>query len=122
VYQALEYETRMAELLLAADLFVGRAGGTTLAELTAVGVPSILVPLPIAPNDHQTVGARRLVEAGAAVLVPDADLTAERLAAEAGALLADREHLAAMATSAQALGHPDAAERVADLLDEHARG
>jgi UDP-N-acetylglucosamine--N-acetylmuramyl-(pentapeptide) pyrophosphoryl-undecaprenol N-acetylglucosamine transferase len=79
------------------------------------------VPLPIAPDDHQTVGARRLVEGGAAVLVADRDLTAERLDAELSALFADRARLVTMARSAAALGHPDAAERVADLVEEHAR-
>jgi undecaprenyldiphospho-muramoylpentapeptide beta-N-acetylglucosaminyltransferase len=119
-YQAVEYEERMPDVLAAADLVLSRAGGTTLAELTALGVPAILVPLPIAPDDHQTVGARRLVDGGAAVLVPDGELTAERLQAEVGALFGDRARLTAMAAAAAALGHPDAAERVADLVEEHA--
>jgi UDP-N-acetylglucosamine--N-acetylmuramyl-(pentapeptide) pyrophosphoryl-undecaprenol N-acetylglucosamine transferase len=120
-YQAVEYEERMPQVLVAADLVLSRAGGTTLAELTDLGVPSVLVPLPIAPDDHQTVGARRLVDGGAAVLVADRDLTAERLDAELSALFADRARLATMARSAAALGHPDAAQRVADLVEEHAR-
>jgi len=120
-YQAVEYEDRMPDVLVAADLVVGRAGGTTLAELTYLGVPSILVPLPSAPGDHQTAGARRLVEAAAAVLVPDGELTGERLATEVGLLASDRARLDAMAHAAAALGHPDAAERVADLVEAHAR-
>ena len=121
-YQAVEYEERMPEVLVAADLVVSRAGGTTLAELTDVGVPALLVPLPNAPDDHQTVGARRLVDGGAAVLVADGELTAERLDREASALFADRARLAAMAKAAAALGHPDAAQRVADLVEKYARG
>ena len=120
-YQAVEYEERMADVLVAADIVLSRAGGTTLAELTDLGVPAILVPLPIAPDDHQTVGARRLVEGGAAVLVPDGELTAERLDAELSALFADRARLSSMARAAAALGHPDAAQRVADLVEKHAR-
>ncbi|HEX8582482.1 MAG TPA: glycosyltransferase, partial [Acidimicrobiales bacterium] len=121
VYQAVEYEERMPDVFAAADLVVCRAGASTLAELTVVGVPSVLVPLPIASEDHQTVGARVLADAGAAVWVPDADLGAERLAAEAEALLADDARLAAMAEAARRLGRPDAAARVAALVEEHAR-
>jgi UDP-N-acetylglucosamine--N-acetylmuramyl-(pentapeptide) pyrophosphoryl-undecaprenol N-acetylglucosamine transferase len=120
-YQAVEYEERMADVLIAADLVLGRAGGTTLAELTALGVASVLVPLPIAPDDHQTVGARRLVEAGAAVVIPDGELTVECVAATVDGLFADHFRLAAMAAAAARMGHPDAAERVADLVEEHAR-
>jgi undecaprenyldiphospho-muramoylpentapeptide beta-N-acetylglucosaminyltransferase len=121
-YQAVEYERRMDDVLVAADVLVSRAGGTTLAELTVVGVPSVLVPLPIAPDDHQTVGARHLAAAGAAVVVPDGELTAERLANEVAALLADPAHLQAMAAAAARLGRPDAADRVVDLLEEFGRG
>ncbi|HWW55182.1 MAG TPA: UDP-N-acetylglucosamine--N-acetylmuramyl-(pentapeptide) pyrophosphoryl-undecaprenol N-acetylglucosamine transferase, partial [Acidimicrobiales bacterium] len=76
-YQAVEYEDRMPDVLVAADVVLCRAGGTTLAELTDLGVPAILVPLPNAPDDHQTVGARQLADAGGAVLIPDGELTAE---------------------------------------------
>ena len=121
VYQALEYEDRMPLLLAAADVMVGRAGGTTVAELAAVGMPSVLVPLPIAPNDHQTANAMALVRAGAAVLVPDHELTAERLAAELGSLLDDPSRLAAMGEAARSVARPDAAERLADVVERHAR-
>ena len=118
-YQAVEYEDRVPTLLSAADVWVGRAGGVTLAELTAVGVPSVLVPLPIAPHDHQAVGARRLAADGACVVVPDADCTGERLAHELDALLGSAGRLEAMAGAAARAGHPDAADRVAELLEEH---
>ncbi len=103
----------MPEVYRAADLCVCRAGAMTVAELLVAGVPAILVPLPGAPRDHQTRNAEALVAAGAAILVPDAECTAERLEAEVGALLCDRERLASMAAAARALGHPDAAARVA---------
>jgi UDP-N-acetylglucosamine:LPS N-acetylglucosamine transferase len=121
-YQAVEYEDRVPLLLAAADVWVGRAGGTTMAELTAVGVPSLLVPLPIAPHDHQAVGARRLEAAGGCVVVPDAECTGERLAAELSQLFDVPGALDRMAAAAAAAGHRDAADRVADLLESHGRG
>jgi undecaprenyldiphospho-muramoylpentapeptide beta-N-acetylglucosaminyltransferase len=120
-YRAVEYEERVPALLSAADVWVGRAGGVTLAELTAVGVPSVLVPLPIAPHDHQAVGARRLEAAGACAVVPDAECTGERLARELDALLRRPGGLDAMAGAAAHQGHPDAADRIADLLEASAR-
>ena len=121
-YQAVEYEQDMARAMAAADLVVSRAGATTVAELSVVGLASILVPLPIASEDHQTANARALVDADAAVLVPDAELDAHRLVAEVGALLAGEDTLGRMAAAARALGRPDAAERVADLVGSAATG
>lgn len=121
VYQPVEYEQDMALLYAAADVVVGRAGGTTVAELAAVGLPSVLVPLPLAPNDHQTANAMALVGAGAAVLVPDGELTTERLLAELGPLLDDPGRLSAMGEAGRRIAHPDAAERVADVVERHAR-
>lgn len=121
VYQPVQYEERMPSLLAAADVVVCRAGGTTVAELAVVGVPAVLVPLPGAPHDHQTANAAALVRAGAALLVPDAELTPERLAAELGPLLADPARLAAMGEQGRAVARPDAADRVAALLEQHAR-
>lgn len=122
VYQRVRYEGRMDLLLAAADLAVCRAGGTTVAELAAVGLPAVLVPLPIATRDHQTANAGPLVRAGAAVLVADHDLDAQRLRHEVEAMLAAPGGLAARAAAARGLAHLDAADRLADLLEEHARG
>lgn len=121
VYLPVEYEERMPVLLAAADVVVCRAGGTTVAELAAAGVPAVLVPLPGAPNDHQTANAAALVRAGAAVLVPDAELTSERLAAELGPLLDDPARLASMGEAGRRLARPDAADQVAALVERHAR-
>ena len=96
----------MPEVYRAADLCVCRAGAMTVAELLVRGVPAILVPLPGAPRDHQTRNAEALVAAGAAILIPDAECTAERLEAEVGALLCDRDRLAAMAAAARGAGPP----------------
>jgi len=98
---------------------VCRAGGTTVAELAVMGVPSILVPLPIATRDHQRANAAELVEAGAAVLVGDDELDAGRLVAEVAAVSVEADGLQAMAAAAAACGRPDAAGAVSDLLEQH---
>lgn len=120
-YQLVPYEDRMAELLAAADVAVTRAGGATVAELAVVGLPAVLVPLPIATRDHQTANARALVEAGGAVLVPDAELDVDRLEAELAPLVDDAGRRTAMAAAARRVGRRDAADRMADLVEEHAR-
>lgn len=122
VYRRIEFEDRMALALGAADLAVTRAGANTVAELAVAGVPAVLVPLPIATEDHQTANARTVAEAGAGVLVPDAECTVERLAAELEPLLDDPERRDAMAAAAVARSRTDAAERVADLVEAVARG
>lgn len=108
----------MAEAFTWADLVVCRAGALTVAELAAAGVAAILVPLPQAVDDHQTANARYLAEADAAVLIPQAQLTAQRLAETLSALAVDRRRLQAMAARARALGRPDATRRVAELCLE----
>jgi undecaprenyldiphospho-muramoylpentapeptide beta-N-acetylglucosaminyltransferase len=122
VYQTVRYEDHMERLLVAADVAVTRAGGNTVAELAVVGVPAVLVPLPIAPRDHQTANAAVLVRAGGAVLVPDAELTSARLAAELDALFADPTRLPTMSEHVHTVAYRDAADRVARLVEEHARG
>lgn len=99
--------------IAAADLVVARAGGSVF-ELAAIGRPSILVPYPHATADHQAKNARWLAEAGAAVVLPDAECTGERLRGLVGALLSDRRRLEAMAEAALAVGRPEAADRVAE--------
>jgi UDP-N-acetylglucosamine--N-acetylmuramyl-(pentapeptide) pyrophosphoryl-undecaprenol N-acetylglucosamine transferase len=120
-YQPVRYDNQRELSLAAADLVVSRAGGNTVAELAAVGVPSVLVPLPGAPGDHQTANARALVDGGAAILVADADMTAARLVADVDALLAEPARLAAMEAAATTVGRRDAAEAVAALVEKHAR-
>jgi len=103
----------MGTAYAAADLAVSRAGAMSCAELTATGVPAILVPYPFAADDHQRRNAELLVAGGAAEMILDRDLTGERLGAALSALLADPSRRARMAAAARALGRPDAAERVA---------
>lgn len=115
-YRLVPFEDRMARLYEAVDLMVCRAGAGTVAELTVAGVPSVLVPLPGAPGDHQTANARALLEAGAAVLLPDAACSGIRLASTLDELLGDRGRLREMGGAARSLGRPDAAERIGALV------
>ncbi len=122
VYRQVRFEDRMDLVLAAADVAVQRAGASTVSELAVAGLPSILIPLPGAPNDHQTANARRFAEAGAAVLIPDAELDPLRLGAELDGLLGDESRRRKMSDEARALAHPGAAAAVASLAEEHARG
>ncbi|GAC1601843.1 MAG: undecaprenyldiphospho-muramoylpentapeptide beta-N-acetylglucosaminyltransferase [Myxococcales bacterium] len=105
----------MARAYADADLLVCRAGATTIAELTVCKKPSILVPFPFAADDHQTVNAHSLVQAGAAVLLQEQQLSGEKLAGELRALEADRARLQGMARAAGLLGRPEAAREIADV-------
>jgi UDP-N-acetylglucosamine--N-acetylmuramyl-(pentapeptide) pyrophosphoryl-undecaprenol N-acetylglucosamine transferase len=109
----------MARRYAEADLVICRAGAVTIAELSAGGMASILVPFPHAVDDHQTANARFLAERGAALLLPQPELSAERLAALIGVL--DRPALLEMAQNARALGKPDAARVVAQRCMDLAR-
>ena len=106
----------MAAAYSEADLVVCRAGATTVAELAAAGLPSVLVPFPHAVDDHQTKNARFLSDAGAAVLVPQSELTPERLAELIAGF--DRKRLLGMAALARSLGRPDATAAVARMCME----
>lgn len=97
----------------ASDLVVGRAGATTLAELAAAGVPSILVPFPFAAKDHQTTNAKRLEAEGAARVIAERDLDAGRLAATIRELLGNREALSRMREAVRRAGNAGARERIA---------
>jgi UDP-N-acetylglucosamine--N-acetylmuramyl-(pentapeptide) pyrophosphoryl-undecaprenol N-acetylglucosamine transferase len=114
-YRLYPYIEPFADALAAADLVAARAGGSVL-ELAAAGLPAVLVPYPHATADHQTANARYVQRAGAAVVVPDAELDGPRLAREVGALLDAPERTAAMADAARRISRPDAAERIADEL------
>jgi UDP-N-acetylglucosamine--N-acetylmuramyl-(pentapeptide) pyrophosphoryl-undecaprenol N-acetylglucosamine transferase len=109
----------MAQRYATADLVICRAGAVTIAELSAGGMASILVPFPFAVDDHQTANARFLADAGAALLVPQKELTAQKLAQLIRSL--DRPKLLDMASKARALGKPQAARIVAQRCMEIAR-
>jgi UDP-N-acetylglucosamine--N-acetylmuramyl-(pentapeptide) pyrophosphoryl-undecaprenol N-acetylglucosamine transferase len=100
----------------AADLVVCRAGATTLAELTASGRASLLIPLPTATDDHQRKNAQALVTHGAARLLEQKDLTGQRLAQEVLALAGDHPARTAMGTAARRMARPDAARLIVDRV------
>lgn len=120
-YELVAYEEQMEGVYSTATVVVCRAGAVTVAELAATGTPAVLVPLPGAPHDHQTRNAEALVRTGAAVLVPDAELDGDRLADELQRLLADPARLDAMASAGRSMARPDAAARVADMVEQAAR-
>ena len=112
----------MAGRLRTADLVIGRAGASTVCELAAAGRPSILVPFAAAMDDHQTLNARLLSDGGAATVIAEPDFTAARLAEVLQDLLSRPDTLVAMAAGAHVAGRPDAAERLADLVEATATG
>ncbi|MBC54971.1 MAG: undecaprenyldiphospho-muramoylpentapeptide beta-N-acetylglucosaminyltransferase [Gammaproteobacteria bacterium] len=105
-----------------ADLVLCRAGASTVAELTAAGVPAILVPYPYAVDDHQTRNAAWLVDAGAAVLIPQPRLDRDSLQQLLEEFMADKKRLQVMAQRARELAVNDAAERISDICLEVCRG
>ena len=110
----------MAGRLGRAHLVIGRAGASTCSELAVAGRPSILVPLKIATDDHQRLNARLLTDVGAAEVILEDDLTVERLSRAVEAMLSDPSALAAKAAAARSVAIPDAARRLADLVESHA--
>jgi UDP-N-acetylglucosamine--N-acetylmuramyl-(pentapeptide) pyrophosphoryl-undecaprenol N-acetylglucosamine transferase len=96
---------------------IARSGASTISELAMIGRPSILIPYPFATDDHQTANAEVMVKAGAALLVQQRDLSTEKLAEILGELLATPAILQQRAAAAHGLAAPDAAARLADLVD-----
>ena len=111
------YFEDMAQRLADAHLFVGRAGASTIAELTAVGRPAILIPLAIAMDDHQTANAREMAEAGGARAIPESAFTAEALAEQMLAMAEEPATLANAAHRSWICGRPDAARDLANLVE-----
>jgi UDP-N-acetylglucosamine--N-acetylmuramyl-(pentapeptide) pyrophosphoryl-undecaprenol N-acetylglucosamine transferase len=115
------YLPNLPELLASSHLFIGRAGASTIAELTAAGRPAILIPLPSATDDHQTANAREMVKAGGACMIAQPEFIPERLAQEMEHFGLDAERLSEAAALARAVGHPDAARDLADLVERIGR-
>lgn len=110
------YFTDLPAEIAHAHVVVARAGASTVAELAVAGRPAILVPLPIATDDHQTDNANGMAAAGGAIVMPQPQFTAERLAEALTGWLGDPKALAVAAAGARSAGHPDAAARLADLV------
>ena len=112
------YIKNMTDVMANVDLLIGRAGATSIAELTALGLPAILIPSPYVTNDHQTKNAQSLVNAGAVKMITDADLTGEKLVEAVDEIMGDPEKKAMMAKASRQEGIPDAAERLWSLVNE----
>ena len=120
-WRVMPYISNMGQALAAADLVLSRAGASSIAEIAAVGAPSLLIPYPHATADHQTTNARFLVDAGAAVLVPDAKIDDAVFPTELLGLLDDPERRARMREAALGLGQSRAAAALADQVEAAAR-
>jgi UDP-N-acetylglucosamine--N-acetylmuramyl-(pentapeptide) pyrophosphoryl-undecaprenol N-acetylglucosamine transferase len=108
--------------IAAAELVISRAGASSVADISVIGRPAILIPFAAATADHQTANARGLVDAGAAVVIQERELTPERLAAEITAILSDPARAAGMAAAALAIARPDATDRLVALVEGLALG
>jgi len=120
-YELAPFFNDMASRLAAAHLVIGRAGSSTVCEFAVAGKPAILVPLKIALDDDQGQNAALLAEVGGAIVLREDVLTAEALAGTLTALLGDPSRLKAMAVAARTVARPDAAERLADVVEAEAR-
>jgi UDP-N-acetylglucosamine:LPS N-acetylglucosamine transferase len=120
-YHAYPFLDNIADLLAASDAIVTRAGGTFLAEIAVRGVPMVCIPWAGAASDHQTRNAAPFAEAGAALVIPDADLSTARLLAALREILPDPARRTRMADACRRLGHPDAAHRIVGFIQELAR-
>jgi len=120
-YQVLDYVDEMGSVMAASDLIVARAGATSIAELTALGKPCVLVPYPYATEDHQTRNASSLRSAGAALVFADSEIDEPEFIERVTELLAHPPVRATMAAASAALGRPDAASRVAESIRAAAR-
>ena len=107
----------MAARLSQAHLVVGRAGASTCAELAVAALPSVLIPLKIATDDHQTLNAKALTDVDAAVVIPEDDVSVDRLTQALLPLLSDPARLATMSAAAHSVAIPDAARRLADMVE-----
>ncbi|VEF48490.1 UDP-N-acetylglucosamine--N-acetylmuramyl-(pentapeptide) pyrophosphoryl-undecaprenol N-acetylglucosamine transferase [Bacillus freudenreichii] len=106
----------MEEVLAATDVAVGRAGATSLAEITALGLPSILIPSPYVTNNHQEKNAAVLTSAGAAIMLPEKELSSQKLISALDEILLDDKKRKSMGEASKKLGMPDASDRLYDVL------
>lgn len=117
-WRVLEYLEGMPEALACADLYIGRAGAASLAELMVAGIPSVLIPYPYAAENHQEYNAQALVKIGAAQVILDSDCDGERLWKEVEGLVSQPKLLTTMGTAARTLAQPQALNKIVDLCKE----
>jgi len=118
-YRAVPFDEQLPVALAAADLAICRAGASTVAELSVIGTPAVLVPLPIATNDHQRRNAEELVAMGGARVVVDAEFDGDRMLAELDQMLGWQHRAAAGRLPEATFGRQDSAQRVAELVIQH---
>jgi UDP-N-acetylglucosamine--N-acetylmuramyl-(pentapeptide) pyrophosphoryl-undecaprenol N-acetylglucosamine transferase len=111
-----EYIDDMPSIMAAADLILCRSGASTIAELTVMGKPAVLVPSPYVTNNHQEENAKQLQKAGGAVLLPEKDCTGETLFNTVSAILEDRDMLSKMSEAQKKLAAPDAVEKIVEVV------
>ena len=119
--RAVEFVDDMPKAFAEADLIICRSGAGTVSELAAAGRPSVLVPFPFAADQHQLKNAEAMRDAGAAALVPDREMTGERMVTEIRTLSEDRVGLERMGSAARRLAKPEALKRAVDVLEEAAQ-
>lgn len=112
------YISQMPQVMANVDLLVGRAGATSIAEFTALGLPAILIPSPFVTNDHQTKNAQSLVKAGAVEMIADTELTGERLVEVLDRIMSDKVKLQQMVAASKGQGITDASTRLELLINE----
>lgn len=117
MYDVIGYEDQMVQVYAAADLMITRAGASTIAELATAGMPAVIVPWAASADDHQSDNARILGDVGAAVVLAEQDLTAQRLGEIVRGFVDDRDSLAEMAAAAHAAGDAHRSGRLADLIE-----
>ena len=122
MYTVVGYEDQMVRVYAAADLMITRAGASTIAELSTVGMPAIIVPWAASADDHQTDNARILGNVGAATVISETDLTSDVLTAAVGELIRDQVALAAMGSAAYSAGEAHRSGRLTRLIEEVAAG
>jgi len=117
-WRVLEYLKDMPEALACTDLYIGRAGAASLAELMVAGIPSVLIPYPYAAENHQEHNAQALVQAGAAQVILDSECDGERLWKEIDHLISQPKLLITMGDAARTLAQPKALDKILDLCRE----
>ncbi|MCD6098017.1 UDP-N-acetylglucosamine--N-acetylmuramyl-(pentapeptide) pyrophosphoryl-undecaprenol N-acetylglucosamine transferase [bacterium] len=113
-----DFSERIADFIFASDLVVARAGALTLAEVASLGKPAVLVPYPYATGGHQLLNAQAIASSGGAVVIRDEELTPQLLKEKVAEILFDKERLDSMSEAIRSFAHPDAAERIANIILE----
>ena len=116
-----EYISDMPSVMARADLVLSRAGASTIAELTAIGKPAVLVPSPYVTNNHQEENAKQLQKAGGAVMLQEKECTGKILYETVSSLIADKDKLKRMSNAQKSLAALNAAEKIVEIILENVK-